>query len=120
MASRLHLFTIAAVVPEVTVAGLKTFTDFAVDTAIARKKGLPRGLQTGIGVFPVLIGDRVDPVAVQRAMTWQKMRFAAISRPTVVDTANRVVGAYRGTPVFGYAYAAHLRRKSELYFPQPE
>ena len=120
MATRMHLFTVAAVVPEVTVGALEEFADFAIDTALARKKGLPRGLQTGIGVFPALISDRVDPAAVQRAMKWQKMRFAVIGRPTVVDTANRVVGAYRGTPIAGALYAPYLRRKNELYFPLPQ
>jgi hypothetical protein len=120
MAGRMHLFTVAAVVPEVTVGGLEEFTSFAFDVALVRKKGLPRGLQSGVGVFPALISDRIDPAAVQRAMKWQKTRFAALGRPTVVDTANRVVGAYRGTPVAGLLYAPYLRRKNELYFPQPE
>lgn len=120
MATRMHLFTVAAVVPEVTVQGFEEFVDFAMDTALSRKKGLPRGLQTGIGVFPALISDRVDPAAVQRAMRWQKLRYAVLSRPTVVDTANRLVGAHRGTPVAGILYAPHLRRKNALYFPLPD
>jgi hypothetical protein len=49
----------------------------------------------------------------------QKTRFAATGRPTVVDTANRPVGAYRGTPVPGPVYAGYLRRKRELHFPLP-
>jgi len=116
----MHLFTVAAVVPEVTVGGLEEFTAFALDVALARKKGLPRGLHTGVGVLPALISDRVDPAAVRRAMNWQKLRFAVMGRPTVVDTANRVVGAYRGMPVAGMLYAPYLGRKNELYFPVPE
>jgi hypothetical protein len=119
MATRMHLFTVAAIVPEVTVAGLEQFTDFALDLAVKRKTGLPRGLQTGIAVFPALISDRVEPAALQRASRWQQARFAAMGRPTVVDTANRLVGAYRGTPVLGLIYAGYLRRKNELYFPLP-
>ncbi|HEX4792094.1 MAG TPA: hypothetical protein VH372_26745 [Actinospica sp.] len=120
MATRIHLFTVAAVVPEVTLAGLEQFADFALDVAVKRKKGLPRGLQTGIAAFPTLISDRVEPAALQRAAKWQKTRFAVMGRPTVVDTANRAVGAYRGRPLLGLMYAGYLRQKSELYFPQPD
>lgn len=71
-------------------------------------------------VFPALISDRVEPAALRRARVWQKAGFTALARPTVVDTGNRVVGAYRGTPVVGLRRAGYLRRKHELYFPQPD
>jgi len=118
-ATRMHLFTVAAVLPEVTVPVLEQFTEFAMDAAVKRRKGLPRGLQTGVGVFPAVISDRVDPAAARRAQVWQRTRFACLGRPTVVDTANREVAAYRGNPLAGLLYASYLRTKNEQYFPQP-
>ena len=118
--SKLHLFTIAAVVPEVSLAGLEQFTEFAMDTALRRKKGLPRGVQSGVAVFPALISDRVEPAAAQRAAVWQRTRFACMGRPTVVDTAQRTVSAYRGSPFVGLVYASHLRKKNTQYFPDPQ
>jgi len=119
-ATKLHLFTIAAIVPEVTVPILEQFTDFAMTTAVERKKGLPRGLQTGVAVFPALISENVDQAAFQRASHWQKIKFACMARPTVVDTSARAVGAHRGTPIAGLLYAPYLRKKNEQYFPQPQ
>lgn len=119
MASKLHLFTIAAIVPEVTVPLLDQFTEFAMTTAVDRKKGLPRGFQTGVAVFPTLISGRVDPAAQQHASEGQKLKFACIGRPTVVDTSSRTVATYRGNPILGLMYAAHLRKKNLQYFPQP-
>lgn len=118
-ATRIHLFTIAAVVPEITVPVLEQFTDFALNAAVKRRKGLPRGLRTCVGVFPALISDRVEPAAARRASVWQRTRFAGLGRPTVVDTANRRVDAYRDTPIAGFFYAQYLRGKNEQYFPQP-
>jgi hypothetical protein len=118
-ASKMHLFTVAAVVPEVSLAGLEQFTEFAVNTALRRKKGLPRGLQSGVAVFPALISDRVEPAAARRAAVWQRTRFACVGRPTVVDTAQRTVSAYRGRPVVGLVYASYLRKKNTQYFPDP-
>ena len=120
MASTIHLFTIAATAPEATIATLEQFTDYAMAVAIERKKGLPRGIQTGIALFPTVISENVDPAALRRAGQWQKVKFACIARPTVIDTYTRTVGTYRGTPVAGMLYAPYLRKKSERYFPQPE
>lgn len=120
MATRMHVFTIAAVVPEVTVPVLDQFTEFALKTAIDRKKGLMRGLQTGIAVFPALISERADPTALERAARRQKVKFACIGRPTVVDTASGAVGTYRGRPMVGIIYASYLRSKSLQYFPPPQ
>ena len=117
--SKMHLFTVAAVVPEISLAGLEQFTEFALDTALRRKKGLPRGLQSGVAVFPALIRDRVEPAAAARAAVWQRTRFACIGRPTVVDTAARKVSAYRGSPFAGLVYASYLRKKNTQYFPDP-
>jgi hypothetical protein len=118
-ATRLHLFTIVAAVPEVTLALARRFTERAQQYARDSKGGLPRGFQTGVAVFPVLVSGRVDPPALEYAAHSQRVRFACIARPTVVDTASGTVAAYRGNPALGLLYAGHLRRKSQLYFPAP-
>ena len=120
MATKIHLFTIAAALPEVSVTTLEQFTDFAMQTAIDHKDRLPRGIQTGLAVFPTLISDSVEPAALHSAARSQRLRFACIARPTVIDTATRTLGAYRGTPVAGIMYASYLRKKNEQYFPQPQ
>lgn len=119
MATKLHLFTVAMVTPAIDVTAVEQATDLAMRVAADRKKGLPRGLQTGVAAFAVLISDQVEPAALEYAAHKQKVAFACFGRPTVVDTANRMVGAYRGTPMVGLLYAGYLRKKSEQYFPAP-
>jgi hypothetical protein len=119
-ATRLHVFVLATELSEITVPIVDQFSEFAIQGALDRKTGLPPGFQTGVAVFPVMASDRVDPAAVAHAAQAQKLRFAAFGRPTVIDTTNRVVGTYRGTPALGFIYAGYLRKKSNLYFPAPQ
>lgn len=116
MATRLHLFTVAAAVPEVTVRTIVEFTDSVLTYARDTKDGLPVGLQTGVAAFPVLVSGNVEPGAVQWAEARQRNKFACMARPVVVDTTHQYVGMYRGKPVIGRGYASHLIEKGTRYF----
>ncbi|WP_411083074.1 levansucrase [Streptomyces sp. cmx-18-6] len=116
MATKLHLFTVAAAVPEITVPVVEDFTSRVLTYAKENKGGLPVGMQTGVAAFPVLVSDRVDPAAMAWAEEKQRNRFAYFARPVVVDTTHRYVGFYSGTPMVGAAYASHLVDKANLYF----
>lgn len=119
MATRLHLFTVAAAVPEITPAVIETFTRHALQYAKDTKGGLPLGFQTGVAVFPVLCSALVHPHAMAWAQEKQRTQFACCARPVVVDLTHRHIGVYRGTPALGWIYAPHLRRKTDLYFSPP-
>lgn len=119
MATNLHLFTIAAAVPEITVPVIDAFTTQSLSYARKNKPGLPVGLQTGAAVFPVLVGERVDPAAMAWAKERQRNQFACFARPVVVDAARRYVGLYEGRPTLGRAYASHLIDKGTRYFHAP-
>lgn len=97
---------------------LETFTNTVLDYALARK-GEFRGFQSGVAAFPCLVSQSVDPEAMAWARQKQRLRFACIGRPVVVDVARGGIGAYRRTPTLGIVYAGHLRRKLDLYFPLP-
>ena len=117
LATRLHLFIIAAVAPVVTVETLSRFTEAAMDYARQNKGGLPAGFQTGVAVFPALISDRVEPDAAAWAASRQRLKFACVGRPAVIDTGTGQVSQYRRTPLIGSVYGRYLRTKSALYFP---
>lgn len=119
MATNLHLFTIAAAVPEITVTTIDAFTTHALSFAKKNKGGLPVGMQTGVSVFPVLVSERVDPAAMAWAEDKQRNQFACFARPVVVDTARHYVGFFRGKPALGRVYASHLINKGTAYFSHP-
>ncbi|MEU1531445.1 levansucrase [Streptomyces fagopyri] len=116
MGTKLHLFTVGALVPEITVPVVEGFTEQVMKYAKDTKGGLPVGLQNGIGAFPVLVAARVDPAAVAWAEERQRVKFACMTRPVVVDSTRSYVGMYRGRPVLGRVYASHFIEKGSRYF----
>jgi hypothetical protein len=116
MATKLHLVTAVAPAPVVRAGDIEGFTNAVMDYALARK-GQFRGLQSGVAVFPALVSADVDPSAVAWAAQRQRVRYACMARPVVVDVARGVVGCFRGTTCIYGAYAGHLRAKLASYFP---
>ncbi|WP_369259771.1 levansucrase [Streptomyces sp. R35] len=116
MATKLHLFTVAAAVPEITVPAISGFTEQVMKYAKDTKGGLPVGMQNGVGAFPLLVSDRVDPAAVRWAEEQQRIKFACMTRPVVVDSARQYVGMYRGKPALGRVYANYFIEKGTQYF----
>lgn len=115
-ATNLHLFTVAAPAGVVTQQDLEAFTSTVWDAMLARK-GQLRGLQTGLAVFPTLVGTRVDPDAAIWASAEQRLRFATFARPVVVDTTARDISAFTGRVALGGIYNSHLIGKLQTYFP---
>lgn len=115
MATRLHLFVVAAARPSVTGRDVEQFTSAAMEYARAAKGGAPRGLQTGVAVFAALVADQVDASALAAARR-QRVAFACFGRPVVIDAATGRAAYYRGRPAVGMIYAGFLRRKADRYF----
>ena len=118
LATRLHLFTLVIAIDEITRPGIEAFTDQATKYAKANKGGLPVGLQNGVAVFPVIVGDRIDPAAASWAEAKQRNHFGVMGRPVVIDATQGQARVFRGNLVIGRLYASHLVRKANLYFPQ--
>jgi len=116
VATRLHLFTIAVAVPDISTTAIESFTQSALQYAKEQKGGLPRGLQTGIALFPCLVSERVEPAASAWAEAQQRVGWAIMARPVVVDPAQGVVSVFRRSAPLGWIYAPYLRRKLALYF----
>lgn len=116
IATNLHLLTIAAPAEVITLPDIENFTRAAWDQALARK-GQMRGLQTGLALFPTLVGTQVTPDAAAWAAAEQRKRFAAFARPVVVDATGPQVNAFTGRVTFGGIYNSHLIGKLRAYFP---
>jgi hypothetical protein len=116
MATKLHLFTIVAPATAVAAGAIEAFTNSTMDYALGRK-GAMRGLQSGVAVLPCLVSPSVEPGELAWARKQQRIRFACMARPVVVDTSTGEVGCFRGSATLGRIYAGHLRRKLDLYFP---
>ncbi|MEV7085987.1 levansucrase [Streptomyces sp. NPDC093085] len=118
MATKLHLFTIATAVPVVGISTIAGFTTQSLRYAREKKGGLPVGLQNGVGVFPVLVAEQVDPAALAWAEEKQRNDFACMARPVVVDLSTGRTATFRRRNFIGGGYAGHFIRKGSAYFPE--
>lgn len=116
--TRVHLFTVAAAVPEIDAAILSDFTGWAMHYAKQHKgAGLPGSYGNVITVFPVLVGGTVHAAAKDWAQGRMRcLELAVASRPVVVDTGAAEVTLYRGKPLHGRMFVKHTLEKAHLYF----
>jgi hypothetical protein len=106
MATKLHTFLVASVVPPGT--DLDVFLRAATDHAIANKGGLPRGLQTGSAIVAVAITSGATESDLAWGSTPHGRQFAAISFPVLVDAANGTV-VHPQRMVIGAIYTGYLK-----------
>ena len=112
--TRLHTMVLLASSDAVDAADLEGFGDEARRWAKRNKGGLPRGLQTGIAVLPVLAADEVTPAAVSFAERRPDKDFAAIALPMLVDVRAGRMHAYSGSLIWGAIYRMFLGEQQRL------
>lgn len=117
-ATKLNLFTVVASVPQVTVDTLMRFTTDSIAYA-DRLKGRFKGQQTGIGVIPALVSDRVLPDARQLAEARPAKYRAIVVFPVVVDLATNATYSYSGPMLAGSIYRAWVRERISVTLPPP-
>jgi len=116
LATRMHLFTVAATVPYVNVPLLQQFTNDVLDFGV-KERGRFRGLQTGVGVIAALVSESVDPDARAWATTELVVRRGAFAWPAVVDLSSCRRFSHVGAVWRGGIYANWMRQQINSALP---
>ncbi len=111
MATKLHLFTLLFPVPVVTAAALEGFAKDCLQYAVNQKGDL-RGLQVGVASIPVLVGDRVEPDAVEYAQHELVRKFGAFAWPAAVDAGTGTTYSHQGAVYLGGVYSGWMRKRT--------
>lgn len=113
-ATALHTFVVLAEAPTADVASVRGYVDDAVRWAKKAKGGLPRGMQTGVAVLPVLAVGSADQEARREASRRPDKEFAALRLPVLVEIVPGVVSTYSGAMVWGMVYTDFLGDQQRL------
>ncbi|HWS32978.1 MAG TPA: hypothetical protein VN408_09575 [Actinoplanes sp.] len=119
--SRAHVFLIAGKAGAVDQQVLADFAGGAVELAV-RRKGQLRGFQSAVIVLPVLVADSSDAGAVaitQRPHRLHAGGFAVMAQPALVDLAAGRAHRFRGVRIWGLAFNSMIKKKLNLYLPDP-
>ena len=86
-ATQLNLFAIIATPEEVSEQAISSFCTAALDYAIKHNAGLPRGMQSGVACFALMISPSVGVEAEKWIQKKSRKRFAAFVVFNVDDLA---------------------------------
>ena len=82
---------------------MRDYSAAYTDWALHNYAGVPRGLQKGVAIYPVMLQHPMNPGAIQFVKEKPKAKFAAFTLPVVVDPVDRQVQFMDTTPVWGFA-----------------
>ena len=116
LATKLKIFSFVAHAPHITAQDISLYSDACTTYALNAYKGLPRGFQSGVTSFNVMVSEKVDAAAVAFAASRPKMRFAAFPMPIIYDLSTMKIFYYQETPMWGAIYYKYLREHIESNF----
>ena len=113
LAVKMHHYFFIARDDAATVADFDAYVKACVEWGLENYRGVPRGLQKGVAIYPVLV--QTQPSAEVIAYTKQKpnSHWAAFALPTVVSASTGVVEYLEKTPMWGFAMWSGVRRAAQ-------
>lgn len=114
--TKLKQFTFISKADTISGEAIKTYSAGCIDYALKKYKGLPRGVQNGVGSYSVMVSDNVDESAIVFATSRPKKHFSAFEMPVIVDLKNQRLYYYNKTPLWGAVYYKHFREYIERNF----
>lgn len=92
---------------------MRRFTEACVAYVLDTYQGLPRGLQKGLGIYPVMCQNTANPQAIAFAQRKPDNHFAAFELPVVVEMSSGRLHYMQKTPVWGFAMWKGIKRIAE-------
>ena len=89
---------------------MRDYATACTDWALHNYSGVPRGLQKGVAIYPVMLQHPMNPGAVQFVKEKPKAKFAAFTLPVVVDPVEHQLQFMDSTPVWGFAMWGGIKK----------
>ncbi|MBQ6491916.1 MAG: hypothetical protein IJI88_06535 [Atopobiaceae bacterium] len=110
LAVKMHHYFLITRDDNAAAADMDAYTQACVTWALSNYQGLPRGLQKGVGVYPVLLQAQARPDVVAYTKQKPSAHWAAFALPTVVDLSTGRLDFMEQTPVWGFAMWKGVRK----------
>lgn len=112
--TKLHTFVVVHEVDVATADYVRSVSQQSTGYAIRNKGGLPRGLQTGVAVLPVIVCRIAEQGAIEVAEAPPPKRFAAMTLPMLVELSQQRFVTYHGSRFWGAHYQDFLGEQQRL------
>ena len=88
------------------LVGYNEMRDYAAactEWALHNYEGVPRGMQKGLAIYPVMLQHPLNPGAVQFVKEKPKVKYAAFTMATLVDPIDHQIQFLDAAPIWGHA-----------------
>lgn len=95
------------------LVGYNEMRDYAAactEWALHNYEGVPRGMQKGLAIYPVMLQHPLNPGAVQFVKEKPKIKYAAFTMATLVDPIDHQIQFLDATPIWGHAMWKGIKR----------
>jgi len=116
LATQMNIFAVMGTSKAISKDVIEKFSKLSLDYAIKNNRGLPRGLQSGVASFALLVSSNVDEEAKKFVQQRPKKHFAAAEMPIVYDLREDTLYYYEKTPIWGMIYYKGFRDFVKIYF----
>ena len=110
LATQQNIFVVVGSTDKVLQETIDSFSKASMEYALTHYKGLPRGFQTGVACFPLLVAPQIDESAKTWAIRRPRKHFAAFEMPSLFDSSKNTLYYYQKTPLWGWIYYKSFRK----------
>lgn len=114
LAVKMHHYFFIARDDMATAADFEAYTQACVSWGLKHYQGIPRGLQKGVAIYPVLLQTEPSPEVVARTKQKPESHWAAFVLPTSVNLTTGAVEYLEKTPIWGFAMWRGIRKAADL------
>jgi len=104
LATQLNIFVITGSLDNISEKSIDKFSRLAYDYATKNNKGLPRGFQSGVASFALLVSNSVDEEAKKWVQQRPRKHYAAFEFPVIFDFRDRHLYYYKKNITWGSMY----------------
>lgn len=115
-ATRMHFFAIYGFSKNISRETIENYSKSCLNYAVKNKKGLPRGLQTGLTSFALLFSPEVSEEAKKFAQKRPKKHFAAFEMPIIFDLKENKLYYCDENQLWGSIYYKTFKEFINRYF----
>lgn len=109
LATKLKQYSYVSFSDTIDLETVSAFSERCLKYTLKNYKGLPRGIQSGIVSFSILVGNKIEMDAIDFVLSRPKKHFAAFEMPIIVDLERQIIYHYTDTPIWGGMYYPYFR-----------
>ena len=113
LATKMHHYFFITRDEAASVEEFEAYVDACVSWGLENYRGLPRGLQKGVAICPVILQQQPSAELVAYTKLKPKAHFAAFVLPTVVNASTGAVDFLEKTPLWGCAMWNGIRKEAQ-------